>query len=134
MPNAAFHRKVIHAIALVMFAVSSLLVVAPLALPPTTPLMDKLVGIDIPLQYQRALVVVQGACGLVGALLLLSFRPVAWWIMITTGLFGVLHGVTSVPAFFPTFVNLIYVLYLFSVRPLYQDTAAATASPAARSR
>ena len=142
MPNAEFHRKIIHAIALLMFAVSSLLVVAPLALPPTTPLMDKLLGIDIPLQYQRALVVVQGACGLVGALLLLSFRPAAWYVLIATGALGVVHGLTSVPVFLPTFVNLIYLLYLFSVRPLYVQAGGTPAggrdatapAPAARSR
>lgn len=132
MPNADFHRKVVHAIALFMFAVSSLLVVAPLALPPTTPLMDKVLGMDVPLQYQRALVVVQGACGLVGALLLLSFRPAAWWVLVVTGSLGVIHGLTSVPVFLPTFLNLIYVIYLFSIRPLYADTI--KVSPVARSR
>lgn len=125
MPNAAFHRKVIRVIALIVFGLSSLMVVAPLALSPTTPLLDKILGIDVPLQYQRVLAVLNGACGLVGALLLLSFAPVAWWILIVTGLLGVVHGLTSVPVFLPTFVNIVYVLYLFSVRPLYTSAGGA---------
>ena len=71
-------------------------------------------------------------CGLVGALLLLSFRPAAWWVLVVTGSLGVIHGLTSVPVFLPTFLNLIYVIYLFSIRPLYADTI--KVSPVARSR
>lgn len=119
MPHADFHRKVIHVIALLMFAVCSFLVVGTLAVSQTTPLMDKLLGIDVPLQYQRALVVLMGASGLVGALLLMSFKQPAWWLLMITGVLGVVHGLTSVPVFLPTFVNLIYVVYLYSVRPLY---------------
>ena len=119
MTNAGFHRKVLHAIALLMFAACSLLVVGPLIVSPTTPLMDKVLGMDIPLQYQRALVVLQGAFGLIGAVLLITFRPFAWWITIVTGVLGIVHGLTSVPTFFPTFVNIVYVLYMFTVKALY---------------
>lgn len=129
MPHADFHRKVIHAIALVMFVMCSFLVVGTLAVSQTTPLADKFYGMDVPLQYQRALVVVQGAFGLVGALLMLSFHSTAWWILMITGVLGVIQGLTSVPAFLPIFLNVIYVVYLYSVKPLYF-----TASPAAPKR
>jgi hypothetical protein len=131
IPNARLHRHILQAGALLLFAVCSMLVVGPLVLPATTPLMDRFFGVDVPLQYQRALVVLLGACGLVQAVLLVTFTPWSWWILVVTGVLGVVQGLVSVPAFFPTLVNILFVFYLFTLRPLYQPSRG---SPEARSR
>ena len=126
MTNEQLHRRVLHGLAMFLFVVCSLLVVAPLALSPTTALMDKFFGMDVPLPFQRALVVALGASGLVGAVLMITFRPEAWYVLIASGVLGVVQGLLSVPAFLPTAMNIACVVYLFTVRPLY--------FPAARSR
>lgn len=130
MPHADFHRKVLYALAMVIFALSSVLAIFPLAMPMMA-LMDKFFGMDVPLQYQRLLVVLLGAYGLIMAVALITFRPAAWWFLMVTGAIGVVQGLIGVPAFAPILLNILFVFYLYLMRPLY---APVKAVPAARSR
>lgn len=126
MPHADFHRKVLYALAMAIFAVSSVLAIFPLALPMMA-LMDRFFGMDVPLQYQRVLVVLLGAYGLVMAIALITFRRAAWWFLMVTGVIGVLQGLIGVPAFLPTLLNILFVFYLYLMRPLYELKAARSA-------
>jgi hypothetical protein len=126
--DAQFHRKALFGLAMVFFSLSSLSVIGPLILP-TTPLMDKFFGMAIPLQYQRAMAVLLGAFGLVMSIMLITFRPFAWWFLMVAGVIGVIQGLISVPAFLPTLLNILFVFYLYLMRPLYDPVRAVRAAP-----
>ena len=121
LANPRLHRHILAAGAVMLFLVSTFLVVGPLLVPPATPLMDRFFWIEVPLAYQRALVVLLGAAGLVLSALLVTFRPFAWWTLMACMTVGVVQGLVAVPAFLPTMLNILCAFYLWMVRPLYGE-------------
>lgn len=130
MFNAELHRKIVYALAMGLFVVSSILVAVPLLpLFSYTPLMDKFFAADVPMQYQRALVVLLGASGLIGAVLMITFKPQSWYVLMAFGVVGILQGLIAVPAFLPTLANILSVFYLYTIRPLYEPVKGHPAAP-----
>jgi hypothetical protein len=130
MINEQLQRRGLYALAMVLFLLSSWCVIMPLALP-MMPLMDKFFWMDVPMQYQRALVVIHGALGLCGAALMISFRPFAWYVLMAVGSIGIVQGLLAVPAFLPTLINILAVFFLYTCRPLYEPNPAVKAPQAA---
>jgi hypothetical protein len=130
LAHAALHRRLIQAGASLEIASGVFCVCVPLVLPDYE-FFRSILGVPVPLAYQRSLAVVMGAVFLVEGVLLFALTRAGWWFGMALGVVFILDGLVSRPSFTLILLDVLVVFYLYYTREVFGPTGGGSSGTAA---
>jgi hypothetical protein len=118
LASPTLHRRLVQVGATLEVLVACFLISGPLLIP-DFPILPKVLGMAVPIIYQRTAVALMGTTMLVEGILLMSLSPMGWWMAMILGPLGVLDGLIGATRFWPTLLDILLLFYLYYVREVF---------------